>query len=61
MNRLADEIIEGRRLTEEEDLSILLEADLEELCKGADKIRKALCGDKADLCSIINRRSGRCS
>ena len=61
MNRLADEIIEGRRLTEEEDLSILLKADLKELCKGADKIRKALCGHKADLCSIINGRSGRCS
>lgn len=61
MNRLADEIIEGRRLTGEEDLSILLEADLKELCRGADKIRKTLCGDRADLCSIINGRSGRCS
>lgn len=61
MNRLADEIIEGRRLTGEEDLSILLEADLKELCRGADKIRKTLCGDQADLCSIINGRSGRCS
>lgn len=61
MNALADEIIAGRRLTGEDNLSILLTADLGELCEGADKIRGALCGDKADLCSIINARSGRCS
>lgn len=61
MNKLADEIIDGRRLAKEEDFSFLLEADLEELCRGADKIRQALCGNKADLCSIINGRSGRCS
>ena len=61
MMTLADEIIQGRRLTKEDDLSVLLEADLEELCEGADRIRKALCGDKMDLCSIINGRSGRCS
>lgn len=61
MKVLADEIIAGRRLTGQDDLSILLTADLKELCEGADKIRGALCGDKADLCSIINGRSGRCS
>lgn len=61
MKELADEIIEGRRLTGEDNLSILLTADLKELCEGADKIRRALCGDRADLCSIINGRSGRCS
>lgn len=61
MKTLADEIIRGRRLTKEDDLGALVEADLKELCEGADKIRKALCGDRADLCSIINGRSGRCS
>lgn len=61
MIELADEIISGRRLTKEDDLSVLLTADLEELCEGANKIREALCGDKMDLCSIINGRSGRCS
>lgn len=61
MIALADEIIGGRRLKREDDLSVLLAADLKELCEGANKIREALCGDKADLCSIINGRSGRCS
>lgn len=59
--KLAEEIIAGRRLTREDDLQIFEQADLAGLCEGADKIRRALCGDEVDLCSIINGRSGRCS
>lgn len=61
MITLADEIIAGRRLNKNDDLSLLVNADLQELCQGADKIRKELCGNKMDLCSIINGRGGRCS
>lgn len=61
MIKLADEIIQGRRLTRDDDLSVFLTADLDELCAGANKIREALCGNKMDLCSIINGRGGRCS
>lgn len=57
---IVKEIIEGRRLSRNEDLSFLLTEDLEKLCQGADEIRKALCGDYVELCSIINGRSGRC-
>lgn len=57
---IAQEIIKGRRLTRRDDLSFLMEEDLEELCRGADEIRKAFCGERVDLCSIINGRSGRC-
>ena len=57
---LAEEIINGRRITREDDLSFFLTCDIEELCEGADKIREARIGDKVDLCSIINGRSGRC-
>ncbi|MBR1390666.1 MAG: biotin synthase BioB [Lachnospiraceae bacterium] len=57
---LAQEIIEGRRITREDDLSFFLHCDLEELCEGADRIRRHFVGDKVDLCSIINGRSGRC-
>ena len=57
---LAEEIINGRRITREDGLSFFLTCDLEELCEGADKIREARIGDKVDLCSIINGRSGRC-
>ena len=60
MQKLAEEIIEGKRLTRKDDLSFFLDCDLDDLCKGADKIREHFVGDKVDLCSIINGRSGRC-
>lgn len=61
MKRLAEEIIDGRRVGRQDDLSVFLTADIEELCAEADKIRKALCGNKAELCTIVNGRSGCCS
>ena len=61
MRELAKEIIAGRRLGREDDLSVLVTADLAELRAGADEIRRALCGDRFDFCTIINGRSGRCS
>ena len=57
---LADEIIGGRRITRQDDLNMFLTCDLKELCEGADRIREHFIGDKVDLCSIINGRSGRC-
>lgn len=60
MLKLADEIIGGRRITREDDLNMFLTCDLKEMCQGADKIREAFVGEKVDLCSIINGRSGRC-
>ena len=57
---LAQEIIHGRRLTRQDDLTFFLHCDLDELCQGADLIREAFIGDKVDLCAIINGRSGRC-
>lgn len=59
--QLADEIIAGRRLGREDDLSLLLSAEIDDLCTGANTIRNILCGNKADLCTIINGRSGSCS
>ena len=57
---LAQEIINGRRITREDDLSFFLSCELKNLCEGADRIRAHFIGDKVDLCSIINGRSGRC-
>lgn len=61
ISKLSKEIIAGRRLTRQDDLSFFAAADLKELCDGANEIRKALCGDTVDLCSIINGKSGGCS
>lgn len=60
MKALADEIIGGRRISRQDDLNMFLTCDLKELCEGADRIREYFIGDKVDLCSIINGRSGRC-
>ncbi len=57
--KLADEIISGRRLGRQDNTSAFITADLDGLLEGADRIRKTLCGDHIDLCSIINGRSGR--
>ncbi len=59
--KLAEEIIEGKRLRRNDDLSFFEEAGIDELSKGADNIRKTLCGNKVDLCTIINGRAGGCS
>lgn len=59
--KLADEIIQGKRLKRTDDLSFFGNVDLDELCYGADRIREKLCGNHVELCSIINGRSGRCS
>lgn len=57
---LAEEIINGKRITREDDLSFFIDCDLKELCKGADMLREHFVGEHVDLCAIINGRSGRC-
>ena len=61
ITELTKEIINGRRLTRDDDLSFFETADLEELAAGANEIRQALCGNAVDLCTIINGRAGKCS
>ena len=61
VTELADKIInKGYRVKRGDDLSIFLNAVLDELCQGADSIREAFKGDKVDLCTIVNGRSGKC-
>ena len=60
LKKLADDIINGKRLTRKDDLSFFIDCELDALLEGADKIRAYFCGDKVDLCTIINGRSGRC-
>ena len=57
---LADSIIQGYRIQRGDDLSIFLEAPLEELQKGAGALQRHFCGNHVDFCTIINGRSGRC-
>ncbi len=61
MNRFVERVLAGHRLGREDDLEQLLELDLEDLCQGADEIRRQLCGWDADLCALYNGRCGSCS
>lgn len=60
LRALAGEICSGRRLGRGDDLSFFEGCDLGGLEEGADIIRRKFRGDRVDLCSIINGRSGRC-
>ena len=57
---LKEQVLAGRQITREEALA-LAEMPLEELCAAADEIRRFFCGDKFDLCTIVNGKSGKCS
>ncbi|MCR5691801.1 MAG: biotin synthase BioB, partial [Eubacterium sp.] len=60
VEEIRDQIIGGQKISRHQALR-LPEADLEDLCQGADKIRQARCGKGFDLCSIISGKGGRCS
>ena len=57
---LASKVMAGGMITKDEAMKLYGEP-LEELCAEADEIRKHFCGDKFDVCTIINGKSGRCS
>ncbi len=59
--RLAEKIITGKRICDKTACADMIRCDLNELMHGANRIREHFCGNKIDLCSIINGRSGRCS
>jgi biotin synthase len=61
IKELAAEIIMGYRIKREDDLKFFITADLQELCESANSIREHYHGNKANLCAIINGRSGNCS
>ena len=58
---LAEAIISGRRLRRDDDSAWMADCELEPFCQASDRIRRAFCGDRVDLCTIINGKSGRCS
>lgn len=60
VKELKEHILNGGTTTKEEALN-LLEQPLEDLCAAADEIRRKYCGNRFDICTIINAKSGRCS
>lgn len=57
---LADAVIGGAQLTQEEALAIATDADKEGLYEAAHKVTRHFMGNRFDTCSIINAKSGNC-
>ncbi len=60
INKLTNQVLEGQGVNKTEALALWGE-DLAELTAAADLIRRQRCGQKFDLCAILNGKSGRCS
>lgn len=60
LKKILDKILNEQEISNNEAIS-LINVDLEELKKAANQIREHFCGNKFDLCSIINGKSGKCS
>ena len=57
---IAEKIIAGERLKPDDDLKFLLTTPLEKLQAGAKLIQEKFFGNRVDLCTIVNGKSGRC-
>lgn len=60
LETLTQQVLEGWAVTRPEAME-LYGQPLEELCRSANKIRRHICGNRFDLCTIINGKSGACS
>ncbi|MDD4370483.1 MAG: biotin synthase BioB [Anaerostipes sp.] len=60
LETLTSEVMNGYSITKEE-AGKLVDWNLDELTKAADKVREFFCGNRFDMCTIINAKSGRCS
>lgn len=57
----AEKIYTGQEIDRKTALTLAREAELDALCALADTIRRRFMGDRFELCSIINAKSGNCS
>lgn len=60
VRELKDKVLSGQLLSREEAV-VLAKAPFEELVDAADEIRAHFCGNRFDLCTIVNGKSGQCS
>jgi biotin synthase len=58
--RFEQRVVAGEILSRDDALK-LAGQPLEPLCAAADRIRAHFCGNRFDLCTIINAKSGNCS
>ncbi len=60
VEKLKNKVLAGEEVTREEALG-LMDAPLEALSQAADQLREHFCGDRFDLCTIVNGKCGKCS
>ena len=60
VKELEEKVLRGDEITREEAL-FLYDQPLKPLTEAANRIRKHFCGNRFDLCTIINAKSGNCS
>ncbi|MBI9065829.1 MAG: biotin synthase BioB [Salinivirgaceae bacterium] len=64
MEKITDfknKVLNGYQLTYDEGVELTKVENKEDLYIAANEIRAHFCGDKIDLCSITNAKSGKCS
>ena len=61
LERLEAQALTGEGVSREAALWLYREVPLDVWAASAQRIRKTRCGEEADLCTIINAKSGRCS
>ena len=61
LQTIKNEILSGRAIDKNAALWLASNSNLNELLLAADEIRARVCGDKFNLCTIINVKSGKCS
>ena len=57
---LKTKVLNNYKITKEDALN-LVDSPLDELCDAANEIRQSFCGNKFDVCTLINIKNGRCS
>lgn len=60
VEQLKNKVLGGGEVTREEALE-LMDAPLETLSQAADQLREHFCGDRFDMCTIVNGKCGKCS
>lgn len=60
VTQMKEKVMNGEAITREEAIALSKEP-LSELQKAADEIRKSICGNGFDICTIVNGKCGKCS
>ena len=61
LNQLESKVLNGKQITAEEAFLLSQFDDKEKLYEAANRVREYFCGNRIDLCTIVNAKSGKCS